>query len=99
MSQTLGRQPLRAAAAAALFACITTGAHAMGGAPSTTSNGGFTQTRYPIVLAHGLFGVGSIGPVPESVTLGASSKPRPVQEVTAILHIARTKLAASALNN
>ena len=66
MSQILGRKPVRAAAAAALCAIITAGAYAMGGAPSTSStpsNGGFTQTRYPIVLAHGLFGFDSIGPV------------------------------------
>ena len=66
MSHILGRKPVRAAAAAALCAIITAGAYAMGGAPSTSStpsNGGFTQTRYPIVLAHGLFGFDSIGPV------------------------------------
>jgi triacylglycerol lipase len=66
MSKTFGRKPVRTFTIAALCASITAGAYAMGGKPSTrdtASIGGYTQTKYPIVLTHGLFGFDSIGTV------------------------------------
>ena len=54
--------------ALALAMSASLNAHALGGAPaapsaSASNNGGYTQTRYPIVLAHGLFGFDSIATV------------------------------------
>ena len=33
------------------------------GLPTTAGAAGYTQTKYPIVLVHGLFGFDKIGPV------------------------------------
>lgn len=44
-----------------LIASLCLNAHAGGGRPiSSESDAGFTKTRYPVVLAHGLFGFNSI---------------------------------------
>jgi triacylglycerol lipase len=46
-----------------LMACLAAGLLTMAAAPVTALAGTYTQTKYPIVLVHGLFGFDNIGPV------------------------------------
>ncbi len=47
----------------ALLKCLAASAIAASLLPATTFAAGYTQTKYPVVLVHGLFGFDKIGPV------------------------------------
>ncbi len=65
MNCSISNKGVHLACVAALLCGIAVESRALGGAPPPPSNEGaeYTKTRYPIVLAHGLWGFESIGPV------------------------------------